>query len=306
MIKNKLKIAILAMIFAGAAVTTSCKKKESTPEPTPAAVDSDQSGANANNISENIESDLNAIGSEASDMVNNGSLANYRSEASSVLGCASVIRDTTHKTITVTFNGNQCLDGKTRSGSLVYNYSASTNGATHYRHPGFVENVSSNNYVVDGYTVNINSKTISNVTPVGFNPATTNETWSITANITVNLGTGGNISWSCDRVKTLLNTNTVYANAATPINWANARIGITGSASGSRTIGNESFTVNVTNQLIRDFGACSINGRHPFIQGTFVYTPSGKSARTFDYGNGSCDLNATVTIDNNTYNVNLP
>jgi hypothetical protein len=53
--------------------------------------------------------------------------------------------------------------------------------------------------------------------------------------------------------------------------------------------------------LIRDRGACTGATRHVFIQGTFVYTPGIRAARTFDYGNGTCDLNATVTINGNTY-----
>jgi hypothetical protein len=84
-----------------------------------------------------------------------------------------------------------------------------------------------------------------------------------------------------------------------------ARIGITGNENGSRST-RETFTVNITNQLVRDFGDCDINGRRPFIQGTFDYTPSGKATRTFDYSNGSCDLNATVTINGVSHPIILP
>jgi hypothetical protein len=305
--KIKLNLAVLAIVIVGATAIVSCKKKDTTSTPaTSTTVDSDQSGAAANNTAESISSDIVSMGSEACDMSSNGSLSTYRVENQSSLACAAVTRDTINKIITVTFNGGTCLDGKTRSGSLIYNYSASTNGATHYRHPGFNLSVTSNNYVVNGNTVTINSKTITNITPAGFNHLTTNETWSITANISINLGTEGTVSWACNRVKTLLNTASAYTNSTTPISWSTARVGITGSASGSRSSNNETFTVNITNQLIRDFGTCSINGRHPFIQGTFVYSPSGKAARTFDYGNGSCDLNATITINNISYPFTLP
>jgi hypothetical protein len=92
-----------------------------------------------------------------------------------------------------------------------------------------------------------------------------------------------------------------------PINWPQARIGITGSASGTTAAGN-SYTANITSQLIRDF-SCTPNSaqqhRHPFIQGTFQFTPSGKPTRTVDFGAGTCDLNATVTINGHTYNITL-
>ena len=302
---KKILYGFALLIFSAALTFTACKKKETTTTTTPAA-DTDQSGAAANNTSESISSDIVSVGSEACDISSSGSLSNYRTESTSILSCASVVRDTVNKTVTVTFSGNTCLDGKVRSGSLVYNYSASAVGATRYRHPGFKVSVTSNNYAVDNNTVTINSKTIENVTPVGFNPLTTNETWSITANISINTPSNGTISWSCTRIKTLLNTATAYTNSTTPIAWSTAKVGFTGSASGSRSSNNETFTVNVTNQLIRDFGGCTIAGRHPFIQGTFVYTPSGKSARTFDYGTGTCDLNATVTINNVTYPFTLP
>jgi len=300
MLKSKLYPAIIAIIIAGATVTTSCKKKETAPTPTPTTtVDDDQSGASASNKAEEISSDIVSMGSEACDK-QNGTLSSYRTSETSLLSCATVAADTVNKIITVTFNGNACLDGKTRTGSLIYNYSASPAGARRYRNPGFSVTVTSNNYAVDNNTVTITNKTVTNTTPVGFNPLTTNETWNINANISVALAGGGNISWSCTRVKTLLNTATAYTNASTPISWSTARIGITGSASGTRSNG-ETYTVNVTNQLIRDFGGCTIVNRHPFIQGTFVYSPTGKYARTVDYGTGSCDLNATVTINGVTY-----
>jgi len=309
MIKNKLNLALLSLMIIGLTVVTSCRKKDNAPEPEPepVVVDSDQSGLAANNTAESISSDMVSMGSEASDKSSSGSLGTYRSAGeteSSLLSCANVTRDSANKIVTVTFSGNPCIDGKVRTGSLIFNYSGSTNGATHYRDPGFKVVVTSNNYAVDGNTVTINNKSITNTTPVGFNPLNTNQTWSITAAISVNMAGGGSITWNCNRVKTLLNTAVTYTNANVPINWLNARVGLTGTASGSRSNG-ESFSVNITNQLIRDFGACSLNGRHPFIQGTSVYTPSGKSARTFDYGQGACDLDATVTIDGVNYTFKL-
>ena len=170
--------------------------------------------------------------------------------------------------------------------------------------------------MVDGNSVIINSKTVKNITPVGFIAANTNEQWSIVADITINKAAGGSVTWSCNHVKTLLNTgnsytiggnteSAAYTNATTPIDWRNAVVGITGSANGSRSTG-ETFSVNITSQLIRNFGGCDLGGKVPFIEGVFTYSPSGKAERTFNYGNGSCDFNATVTINGVTHNVTLP
>lgn len=287
---TKLSLALAGLMIASAAMISSCKKKE--------AADTDTTGAQDAHLAENTSNDVVSMGAQASDNTT-ASLSTYRNGNNNQilgLGCAAVVRDTVAKTVTVTFNGSTCADGRTRSGSITYSYANSTNGATHYRDPGFQLNVTSSNYVVDGNAVTIENKTITNTTPVGFNPATTNETWSITASITINKATGGTVSWTCNRVKTLLNTSSVYTNAATPINWRNARVGFTGSATGSRSVG-ETFSISITNQLVRDFGGCELGGRAPFIEGTFTYAPSGKAVRIVDYGNGSCDFDATVTIN---------
>ena len=302
---GKIKLIAAALLVTGLTCVTSCKKTTTTAPPaTPATnTDTDQSGAKDNNTAEAISSDIVAMGSEASDNTN-ANLSNFREAESSILSCALVTRDTLAKKVVVTFNGSPCVDGKTRSGSLTFDYSGSAPTAKHYRDPGFKLIVTSNNYAVDNNTVTIISKTIVNTTATGFNPANTNETWTIAGSLSIALAGGGTITWTCARVKTLLNTSTVYVNAATPIAWASAKVGISGSASGTRA-NNEIFSVTITNQLIRDFGGCNIQGRHPFIQGTLVYTPQGKAARTFDYGSGTCDLNATVTINGVTYQITL-
>ena len=299
---KRTKIAFAALMFTMVVSVLSCKKDSNTNND----ADTDVSGASDNALAENTSNDIVSIASQSADNTSL-TLSTFRSSDPSedLSSCATVSRDTVTKIVTVTFNNSTCVDGRTRNGSLVFNYSASTNGAVHYRDPGFTCSVTSNNYIVDGNQVSILSKTITNTTPVGFNPASTNETWNITANISIVKASGATVSWTCNRVKTLLNTSTTYTDAATPIDWHNARIGITGTANGTRANG-ETFTANVTSQLIRDFGGCNINGRHPFIQGTLTYSPTGKATRYFDYGSGTCDLDATVTINGVPHPITLP
>lgn len=293
------------LVFATLTITiASCKKDKETEEP----VDNDTSGAVDNNMAENTSNDIVNIGSQASE---NTSLSTYKNADGSLISCASsVTLDTSAKTVTVVFNGTTaCLDGRIRNGTLVFNYSGSTNGAKYFRDPGFSCTVTSSNYYVDGNKVDIISKTITNnTTPVAgtdtIDKSTTNETWTVNANIKITKTNGETITWTCNRTTTLLNTSTVYTNSSTPINWPAAKISITGTASGSRSNG-ESFTVTATS-LVRDFGGCSVSGKHPFISGILEYTPSGKIKRTIDFGNGACDNVATVTVGSYSTTITLP
>lgn len=298
---RKFPIALIALMLVWAVLMPSCKKKDNDK-------DEDTTEASDHSLSENVESDIVNIGGQASD-AKSGNLSSYKGINTSELltSCALVKRDSINKIDSVIFNGSTCVDGRTRSGILIFDYSASIHGAKHYRDPGFSCTVKSVNYVVDGNAINIINKTINNTTDLNFNPANTNLTWSINSHIQITKANNeGTVDFSCNRVKTLLNTSdpNVYHGSPTPITWNLAKIGITGNASGT-TIKGKSFTANVTSQLVRDFGGCSINGRHPFIQGTIEFTPSDKATRTVDFGNGSCDLDATVTIKGKTKNITL-
>ncbi len=293
--------ALSACLFMGLTIS-SCKKKTTTTadEETTTAVD------NAN--AEHMVSDLTEMAAQASD--GSASLTSYRiPDSDQILGlsCASVAYVAGTKIITITFNSSApCLDGRTRSGTITIDYSASTGGAVHYRDPGFSCTVTSTNYVVDGNQVNIINKTVQNSTTQGFNPATTNLTWSVNAHIQIIKAGGGTIDWSCIRTKTLLNTSdtSVYHGSAIPISWWKARVGILGSASGTAATG-VTFNATIASQLVRDFGGCNISGKRPIIQGVLDFTPSGHPVRIIDYGNGTCDLIATITINGVTHSITL-
>lgn len=314
----------LFLVVLTVVALSGCKKEKEE------EIDKDTMGAEDNAYAESVSSDIEVIGSQAAD--GGSSLSNFRiGDASAVLSsCATITHDTLLRIVTVTFNGGTCLDGRTRSGVLTFDYSASPAASKHYRDPGFTCTVTSNNYVVEGNQVSIINKTITNTTnggdPFTFNPATTNETWHITADISITRTSGAVITWNCDRTKTLLNTSTVCpasdfvnfpANDNTPINWPQARVGITGSASGSRTYNSnsETFTLTITSQLVRDFGACSDAGHHPFFMGTMERTSSVRPTRTLNFGsnaagqiNNECDryVLITFTVNGNPYSIVRP
>ncbi|PBQ31261.1 hypothetical protein CNR22_05610 [Sphingobacteriaceae bacterium] len=305
----------LAVIFTVASLSfSSCRKKDK--EET-IAEDTEQSTATDNNVAESYVADIESMGSQVSD---NGSLSTYKTsgpssvEALEASGCAAVTVN--NQVVTIDFGTSGCIgkDGRTRTGKLIYDFSGSASGATRYRNPGFNMSVTSQNYVVDGYAVTIISKSVSNITsssiPSTANPGT-NLKWSVVANISiVKPNSGGTISWSCNRTKELMNTGDTlcYKGQAMPIDWTKAMVKINGSASGVNAKG-ENFTANATN-LVRDFNCApdpvSRPHRHPFISGTIAYTPGSRPLRTIDFGNGACDMAATVTINGRVFNITLP
>jgi len=307
----------LAILFTIASLSfTSCKKKEKEVTPTTTEEDTEQTTATDNNMAENTAADIESMGGQVSD---GGSLATYKMSGASALdameasGCAAI--SAVGQTITVDFGTVGCIgkDGRTRTGKLIYDFSGSSpSSATHYRNPGFSMNVTSQNYVVDNFTVNITNKTVTNITPNTIpstpNPGT-NLKWSIVANLTILKPGGGTITWTCSRTKELTNTSdsTCYKGQFIPIDWTRAIVKLNGSASGVNAK-SENYTAVATN-LVRDF-QCSPDPlhvhRHPFISGTVAYTPGTRPTRTIDYGNSACDLNATVTIGTHVFNVVLP
>jgi hypothetical protein len=308
----------LAILLTGLLTFSSCRKKEKETETV--VPDTEQGTANDNNVAETIDNDIETMGGQVSE---NGSLTTFKTSGATVLTgedlklaavCANVTGVGT-QTVTVDF-GTGCvgLDGRTRSGKLIFNFSASSpTTAIYYRNPGFSMTITSQNYVVDGFQVNIINKTITNTTPAniptGPNPGT-NLTWSISANVSIIKPNNGTISWTCNRTKELLNTSSAscYQGQATPINWSQAQVQLNGSSSGVNANG-ENFSATATN-LIRYF-TCFPDAnrphRHPFISGTISYTPGTRPTRLINFGSvTSCDFNATLTINNQTFNITLP
>jgi hypothetical protein len=263
--------------------------------------DSDTTAATDHTYAENVSNDVTNIGDQAGGTTSAG-LATYKNGDNSTfsLSCAQTItRDTINKVVTVDFGtaNNICADGRTRKGKIIYSYS----GGNHYCDSGVVITVAFSNYYVDNNQVT-GTKTITNKGRIAGN-----FNWNVNANIVISKGGNGNISWSCNHTKVLLNTSTVYFGPSTPIDWAHAKIGLTGTANGT-TVQGDNFTANITNQLIRDCNCAPDPAhihRHPFIQGTIQFTPGTKPTRTIDFGSGTCDFDATVTINGNTYNITL-
>jgi hypothetical protein len=57
--------------------------------------------------------------------------------------------------------------------------------------------------------------------------------------------------------------------------------------------------MNIIQPLVKEIGCKWITSGKVEIQ------PTGKLLRTVDYGNGTCDKDATLLINGNTYNITL-
>lgn len=305
---KRIGLILTSFVLASAVLMTSCKKKETD---TP---DTDTSAATDNNMAESASNDAVAMAAQASE---SGSVSYRQGNENSILSsCATVTVNTTTKVITVTFSGGFCNDGHVRSGSLMFDYSASGTNI-YYRNPGFNCHITTSNYMVDGNSVSIN-KTVANTTPAGFNPATTNLTWSVSGSVTiVKAGNGGTITWNCTRTHTLLNTSSytlagttygaAYTDQNTVINWFPniqtptnnaAIIAVSGSVSGTTAKG-ESYTFNTTSPLVVNMNCtpdASKPCHHPIVQGAFDFKPGSKGNRHVDFGSGTCDNTCQVTI----------
>lgn len=311
---RKIGLILTSFVLASAVLMTSCKKKETE---TP---DTDTSAASDNNTAEWVANDAITMGGQASET---GSVSYRQAYPNSVLAsCATVTVDPTNKIITVNFPGGVCNDGHVRSGTLIYNYSGSTNGATFYRNPGFNCTLTSQNYVVDGNAVVV-THTVTNTTPVNFTSPTL-MTWTVSSHVQVTkVNNGGTVTWSATRTHTLLNTYaTTYAGTNYPaaytdqntvIDWPHAIVSFSGSASGTTAKG-ESYSFNITSPLIVNMN-CTPDpnkpSRHPIVQGAFDFTPGSKGTRHVDFGSGTCDMTCTVTITANgktygPYTITLP
>lgn len=302
--KKFITLTLLACLFIFA-----CRKDEPPP-----STDSDTSSASDDAIAETIVNDIEAVGAEAAE--NQGSLTNFKlasGSAISLANCATI--SIVNKIITVDF-GTSCLcnDGRTRSGKLIYDFSASSpSTAIRYRNPGFDMKLTSQNYVVDGYSVTITSKNVKNTTPLtlppGLNPGK-NLTWNINSNISiVKPSNTGTITRIISYTKELLNTSDTncYRGQNKSIVWTLAKVKFNGNSNGVNAKG-ENYT-NTATDLVRDMNCSPYPNkpkRHPFISGKLNHTPGTKATRYIDYGNGACDVNATVTINGVIYNITLP
>lgn len=235
-----------------------------------------------------IERENNDVLSMADAAANNGN-AQLKGGFTELSGCAVVTNDTVSvpHVLTLDFGNSPCTgwDGRNRSGKIIVQYTG------HYKDAGSQHTITYDNYIVNGNQLT-GSKSVTNM---GMNNAG-NYYYDISVTDTLWSGTVANNngfrSWTSSRERTWVDG---YSTATR----ADDTYDITGSAT-IRRINGHTFTVNITSAL-RVAAIC------PWIeQGTVQITPqNGNNVRTIDYGNGNCDSQATLTINNQSYNITL-
>jgi len=189
------------------------------------------------------------------------------------------------KTITVNFgSGCTSADSIVRSGSFTYTLSE------RFRNPGAVITVTFNNYVVNGYGL------------AGTYTVTNNS--SLTAGVVYTTAvTNGVITYPNDTSYSFTGTKTVTQTAGIgSTNLASYVFSVVGNWTITNNATGETLTANVTTPLEKE-ETC------PYIVSgvdAFTYTNGSiKINGTFDFGTGSCDDTATVTIGSYTGTVTL-
>lgn len=282
-----LTFGVTIVAIALAATFSSCRKdKKNDPD----EKDNDTSSAGDQSLASSIDNDMTSIGDEAGRTYTVSSFKTSGVDGLLSTSCATVTVDSSAapaRTITVNFGTSNCLcnDGRYRRGTIVYSFTGK------YRDSLTVITVTPQNYFVNDNQVT-GSKTITNK---GHNAAN-HLVYQLTANMQIIKANGaGTVSWQANRQRE-------WMSGESTLTWNDDVYSITGTASGTNANGN-TFNSEITTPLVRNM---AIDCRKHFVSGVLQHTPSGKATRYIDFGNGSCDNQAVVTINGASYTVTLP
>ena len=273
---KKISLALTFMITV-LFMLSSCKKDNNT-------IGNDFSASRDDAFAETTYDNVTSIADEAYTLSIQGS---FKSDNAVFLGeCATVTLDTTvfPRVLTIDFGDTNCLgkDGRYRRGRIIVTFTG------RYWRPGTIITTTFDEYYVNDNQVE-GTKVVTNN---GFNE-TGNMNWDIAVNGMITLANGeGSITWNSQRNREWIE------GINTPFNrWDNIYL-ITGDAHGERANGLH-WDRQITNPLRIEL-ACRF-----IVSGTIEIQPEGKALRVLDFGDGSCDNEATVTVNGNTYTIHL-
>jgi len=230
---------------------------------------------------ESIADDVNTLFLEAAA---NAGLVNGRTaqvyETSGALSCAAVSvtpQNSFPKTIVIDFGTGGCtsIDGITRSGKINIALSDSVH------HHGTTAVMTFDNYHVEGYKVEGSITWTNTSTPNGISWTRVIAGGKITA-------PGGNYYWLHEGSKTVHQT----AGANTPLNLLDDVYSITGNHTVTNPAG-KSRTATITEALEKKVTCHNVTKGKIKIEGPNHFA-------ILDYGDGTCDRVATISIDGRT------
>lgn len=283
----------LALFVAGAmlsVVMVGCKKNTSTNSSSDN--DTDVTTAKDQSLAEGLFNEANDVVDQASESntivflsASSGDSKSSSLDQLAKSSCATITKDTVSipHLITIDFGTTncQCNDGKYRRGKILVSYMG------HHRDSASTRTITFDNYFVNDNQV-LGSRTVVNN---GHN-ANGNLTFTITVDgQIIKANNEGTVTWQSNRTREWIEgESTQERNDDVFL--------ITGTSSGTKANG-VSFTANITTPL-RKAVAC-----HWFDSGVVEVSPQGRPTRIINYGSGTCDDQATVTINGNVHDITL-
>jgi hypothetical protein len=277
-ISNRFAIAATALATTAILTFSACHRLKNE--------DSEDTGyANDHATVEKTFSDVQDIADQAA---TSGSLSTYKiagGTPSVLSGCATITHDTTvtpHK-LTIDFGTSNCLcaDGNYRRGQIIVTYTG------RYRDPNHQHDITFNNYFVNDNQIT-GTKSVTRVA----DDSAGHPVYTISISGQVILANNaGTITSTSTRTRTWV---AGYNTAA----WNDDEYDLTGSGSVTRASG-KVFSYQITTPLHIALSCRWIES------GVVTITPQGAGTRTLDYGNGTCDAQANLTVNGKTYSVSL-
>jgi hypothetical protein len=284
--KNLLALIVLSTII----VLSSCRKDKDI------EVDSSTQSSTDNGAAENIFLDIKKVVEEAAD--DEGQTAKFGNEGKAYTfgACATVStvpawgNPTFPKTMTIDFGATNCTgyNGVNRRGQLIVTIT------DHYRNAGSVLTVQPQNLYINDVRVD-GTKSLTNN---GYNSNNHLEYAVQVSNALLTYTDGTTLSWNSTRTNEWIagDSTTLFTHGIPGI--CDDIYLVSGSANGVNRNGLQ-YTVNITSPLRKEICCRWVSS------GAMDIIPQGFATRTVDFGAGACDNDATVTINGNTYNVQM-
>lgn len=272
-ISNKLTTVIIAVSTVSLVMFTACRKQK----------DTEDTGYGTDHAAlEKTFSDVQSITDQAG---TDGGLSTYKMLPTLLGSCAVVTKDTVSNphVATIDFGATNCLsaDGKYRRGKIIVTYTG------RYRDVGSMHTITFDNYFVNDNEVK-GTKTVTNT---GTN-SSGQPVFNINVNGSIVLSNGnGTLSWTSTRTRTWI---TGYNSG----DWKDDVYEITGSGTVTRASG-KTFDMAIITPLHIALDCKWIQS------GVVQITPQGGNVRSLDYGNGTCDDQADLTVNGKTYSISL-
>lgn len=173
--------------------------------------------------------------------------------------------------------GCNCVDGRTRYGKLTTNITGKWSAT------GTTATITPTDYKVKGLDGTLYSVSFNKTITVNQLNGAGNYNYTTDVRNAIFTSTKGTASWEAQHTTEWIGGQSTLFDATDNV------YSITGAGQGNAS-NNVNYTVNITKPLIVKANCSYIT------EGVIEVKPDGRQTRTIDYGNGSCDANATFSV----------